>query len=535
MADTFSSAQILQMQTDLSNAQNLFQQSNPNLNAVMASISAYYQVQFGLDGYSELANEVVTDSGVGGQTADTVLSYDGISYGSKTSVNLMLLLAQKNLSDIQSSANDDAPASISQIEKEHESAYGTLGISLQYWGATASANNNVNWLGAAATAGELSNTINSDFDNLSPSVVQQNFCNVLAAGTDVAFQVSAPYLQLTPGNPLAGIEAFAAFDNSDYNAIINNLPLLFETKASFSGCAINFFNGLHALFPVAPISPLIPDDPNQFLNFLSLLGSDAGSQSGAGGIDVATDNSSVTLSATTSHNLTLQPDANSGETVTSSINKNFIEFTLGGSSSDLVYLLGEGSSFTATLTDQIVIASGGSDQLSAGANTVLLIDSDIGGTNILNAGTYSSVNEIVVSGSTIANSNMSGPLSSDNVFSFSGGTNVLIGDMGNNTFVENPTVTSATNIIWGGGGESTYDLDGLVDILYTNGTPTPQQIESLTATELMATLPQYFQQDDTQAVTFIIDPGPNDKIEFSSLGGAVPLSGEYVATRVKTQ
>ena len=68
MADTFSSAQILQMQTDLSNAQNLFQQSNPNLNAVMASISAYYQVQFGLDGYSELANEVVTDSGVGGLT-----------------------------------------------------------------------------------------------------------------------------------------------------------------------------------------------------------------------------------------------------------------------------------------------------------------------------------------------------------------------------------------------------------------------------------------------------------------------------------
>jgi hypothetical protein len=109
---------------------------------------------------------------------------------------------------------------------------------------------------------------------------------------------------------------------------------------------------------------------------------------------------------------------------------------------------------------------------------------------------------------------LNGTASTKNVFKFGGGTNVLIGDIGHNTFVENLSASNAVNIIYGGGGVSTYELSGLIDILYTETTPTAQQIEDLSLKQLSATIPSGVgSYGDT---TYIIDPNVKDVLELPS-------------------
>jgi hypothetical protein len=219
---------------------------------------------------------------------------------------------------------------------------------------------------------------------------------------------------------------------------------------------------------------------------------------------------------------------------------------------DLDIIIGDGTTFCATNSDQIVIATGESDVLQAGANDVTLSAlGDIGGTNLFQAGTYSSVTEIVVSAGVPPDMNVASVGESDaggeippaetdpstNVFSFSTGTNVLIGDLGSNTFVMAPRLTSGVNIIWGGGGTSTYDdLYGNIVILKTSETPTDQQIESLASdiaqlTPTQTTIGPWFgglENETSNGVaqgvptSFIIDPSSSDSI--------AGYSGTYVPT-----
>jgi autotransporter passenger strand-loop-strand repeat protein len=196
--------------------------------------------------------------------------------------------------------------------------------------------------------------------------------------------------------------------------------------------------------------------------------------------------------------------------------------------SDLVIVNGDNQTYTGQYQGQVIIAAGGNDTLQAGANNETLIDLYSGSdTNILQANGYSGVTLISTPGITSDSSSQPGKQGS--VFDFGAPQqyasnsddiypNVLIGGSGNNTFVMAPSLTSGTNIIYGGGGTSTYEVYGEVSIVYTHDTnPTPQEIENLSLASGTGNEP----------LTYIVDPGPNDIIE--TLDGNY-YSGEYEPT-----
>jgi autotransporter passenger strand-loop-strand repeat protein len=183
---------------------------------------------------------------------------------------------------------------------------------------------------------------------------------------------------------------------------------------------------------------------------------------------------------------------------------------------------GDNQTIDATVANEIVIGTGSSDTLVAGANNVTLVSLDSSGTNMFgspenNPSIFSNLSEISVDAST----------TSQNVFVANYGTNVLIGGAGTNTFISDG---EATNIIWGGGGTSTYQIPGDVDIIYTNGDVTAQDIENLSVSELSETLPKdpiYTDGHPSYApgMTYIIDPGPNDQLSFlGTLGVGTPVN-----------
>ena len=206
-------------------------------------------------------------------------------------------------------------------------------------------------------------------------------------------------------------------------------------------------------------------------------------------------------------------------------------------STDLIIINADNVSYTGSLENQIIIAAGAGDILNAGGTNETLLY--LGGTNnsINQGSTFSNVTIITPQGLSSSADN--------NTLYAQSGTNVLIGDLGHNIFVINPTSSSDANIIWGGGGTSTYDIpgqyDGFIDILYTNGTPTTQEIQNLSLGNLKKTLPSSFYMNAFGAInlgppswpiTYIIDPTPNDKLiipNFTSWsrGVTASVSGTY--------
>ncbi len=167
------------------------------------------------------------------------------------------------------------------------------------------------------------------------------------------------------------------------------------------------------------------------------------------------------------------------------------------------YIFNSGTMIAGTQASETLIGAGTLAGLQAGGSLDTLID--ITGTN----STFENVNQ-----KSVTEEALNGTASTKNVFKFGGGTNVLIGDIGHNTFVENLSASNAVNIIYGGGGVSTYELSGLIDILYTETTPTAQQIEDLSLKQLSATIPSGVgSYGDT---TYIIDPNVKDVLELPS-------------------
>jgi len=176
----FASAQVTEMQQDIDQATT--DSGNGNYQAAITDISDYYQVQAGVDGYAQIANDVVLDQTLNGETPDQELAEAGVSYGGKTSVHLMLDLAKNNFTDIEADEGN-LPPTESQIEQEHLDAFNAVDISIADWGGTALANAGENWI-SNATAQELSDTINSNFLSLSSSTVSEAELNVLGAGLE---------------------------------------------------------------------------------------------------------------------------------------------------------------------------------------------------------------------------------------------------------------------------------------------------------------------------------------------------------------
>jgi hypothetical protein len=227
MADVFTSAQLEQMQTDINTAATDLENNDPT--DAKSAISAYYEIQFGKDGYSTLANAVVTDTTLDGQTADQLLADDGIPYGSEKSVQVMLDLALANLTDISNDPNY-APPTLTQIESEHEAVYVNKdSISIAYWGATAFSNAGENWLGGVATAHESSNTINSYFQSLPASVVSQNEENLLEASFIVQLENPFDYVSGQDVKLLAGLYKPAS-------EVLRNLCISFRFPSQFDFC-----------------------------------------------------------------------------------------------------------------------------------------------------------------------------------------------------------------------------------------------------------------------------------------------------------
>jgi hypothetical protein len=170
--------------------------------------------------------------------------------------------------------------------------------------------------------------------------------------------------------------------------------------------------------------------------------------------------------------------------------------TLGATQTLIGLVVNDGTKATSSTVNQ---GSNLVETFTAAASLQTFID--FGGTNAdFIAGTFSSLTEIVDLGTITGNTVNA---SQTNTFSFAGGNNILIGDSATNTFIMAPSIAASGNIIYGGGGTSTYELYGSVVILYTHDVPTPQEIESLNLGNL--TVPGAMSN-----ITYLIDPGPND-------------------------
>lgn len=549
-SDTFSSTQLAEMQNDLSDANSAF--ASGDYQDAKNDISSYYQVQFGMDAYSTMANDVVLDQGVYGETPDQELSNAGISYGGSQSVNLMLNLAQNNLTDIQ--ADGDQPATESQIEQEHLVSFRAVSISISDWGATPMANAGINWL-QGATARELSDTINTNFQSLSDSSVTESEALLLVAGMEITLpQEFADAAEVQNGvNP--DDEAFQQQAGESIDDLIN----LTGSQLS-SGISI-FLSGLKEIGSWAEnAANNVENKADDIINNIGI------------GIGYLSD----FVSGTTPTVIGPASSLN----IIGSVSTDGISLTDSASGSNLILDTSDDTDYVGSLENQIIVATGDSDTIAAGSPLEMLYLSG-GGGGTLEAGTYSNILEIaspqdstgniIFSGESATNvteialsptTSIGGEVAdglvstsdqetnaSSNTFFSGAGTNVLIGDLGNNTFVENPTATSAVNIIWGGGGTSTYDLaGGVVDIIYTSGTVNAQDIESLS----LKNLEQMFQSselpfgwpdedlsysdvvDGMQSITtYIIDPSPNDVVVTSSDNSLVywsssqTISGQY--------
>jgi hypothetical protein len=176
-----------------------------------------------------------------------------------------------------------------------------------------------------------------------------------------------------------------------------------------------------------------------------------------------------------------------------------------GSTSDSNLEIFIASSLTAeaTVSNEILISTGDNDVLNAGTNnnTLIAFTGTIGNYVLDQNPSY---NNSINSTTEIVEGFGSGSISTNNTLYAWEGNNTLIGDGGINTFVMAPSLTGGTNIIYGGGGTSTYEVYGTVEIVYTHDSnPTVQEIENLSLASGTGDEP----------LTYIVDPGANDVIE----------------------
>jgi len=171
-------------------------------------------------------------------------------------------------------------------------------------------------------------------------------------------------------------------------------------------------------------------------------------------------------------------------------------------------LTSDNSGYDASIAAQIVVASGSSDTIAASASLQLLLYTGTGSA-IFDAADATSVTEIA-SQSTAS----SGGPSVQNLFEFGSGNNILIGNQQDNTFSLSSSAITASNVIWGGGGSSTYEIpDGVIEVAYAPGTLSDNEVFSLSSSFSSA------QSSLGSLVTYIIDPSANDQLTLD--GGTI--------------
>jgi Haemolysin-type calcium binding protein related domain/RTX calcium-binding nonapeptide repeat (4 copies) len=194
-------------------------------------------------------------------------------------------------------------------------------------------------------------------------------------------------------------------------------------------------------------------------------------------------------------------------------------------------------------------AVNGANQIGAGNNVTLtasqpgdLLNAD-GSNETFNGLTSQPTNPTAPPVILIGGANPRGaPPSTNDQFSVSAGSNIIIGSSGSNTFTVNGAAAngkSLVNVIYGAGTKNTYKITNSTVYILTTGstTPTIAQLANLDVNKLASSLLQVYGAGEAfgdftvnppgitgtasgtsfNSVTFIIDPNPTDKIELNDL------------------
>jgi hypothetical protein len=208
-----------QLQQYITNATVALQ--NGQFAVVQANLSSYYAAQTGSRGYATLAGDVVNNTGIDGQAANSVLqSLGGVSMGSSQYYGLMVKLATSDFAIVQSGATP----TMADIETYHIQDYQALGIAVDAWGGASSAYYGIDWSGGLFTPAELNGNAHSSLIStaLTPAQAQTNAAAVLDFGAN---DIANLFITASPeGQAYVDTDVNAALANAQ--AIQNGYPTL---------------------------------------------------------------------------------------------------------------------------------------------------------------------------------------------------------------------------------------------------------------------------------------------------------------------
>jgi hypothetical protein len=231
-----------------------------------------------------------------------------------------------------------------------------------------------------------------------------------------------------------------------------------------------------------------------------------------------------------SNNYVVGPIDGSSQILTASTDRSNRTIIVGGQGDDIIRGTSRG--------DDLIDGGGGNNTIYAGSGKQIIFGGSYG-TNVIygNPDQQKSVTDILVGGPGGTNpgnqpgqtapdaSPASDPSKANYTITAGSGKSIMIGGKGVNTFnvkhydSGSGAVEPAVNIIWGGGGASTYNFTGtaFISVFYMDD-PSVGKITKLTQDELASISDTYLGD------TIIINPGPEDKI---TLNGNPLSSASY--------
>ena len=198
----YTAGQLASMGTAITQAQTALQQAqasptSANISAVTAALNNYYGVQINnptngavMRGYAELAQSVVTNTGVGIVANQEVQNAVGqATYTSLYQANLALQLAVADQSVITN--NGGQVPTLADVAEYHASVFTDFNIPVAAWGGAAYTALGEDYTLGAATSAELSSIqpANSVFSAMTEGQVNSAIGNLLFAGVT---NISAP-------------------------------------------------------------------------------------------------------------------------------------------------------------------------------------------------------------------------------------------------------------------------------------------------------------------------------------------------------